>query len=475
MRIFFISVCLSILVSGTASAGRGPFAAEVGREFESEDTLRITISHLEGRDDILLHRVIPVRLPAVKFDEIKSGMSPEITLYRGRLRREGRDGVRRAAADIRNGVLRVSFHGRRRGRFIQVTQRKPLGAARASFVPSFAVLPCGSTAASVIDSHSAHVPASMAASASLLLDVGIDADYEFFSEFGQDTASEVSSILNIVNGIYINQLGMEVALRDLNIYTSANQPYTTSAATELLQQFQSYNLTSPHLESSDVYHLLTGKSIQPQGMVGLSYVGSVCQNQGQYSFGFSSYYPGPIQPIIVAHEIGHSVGATHNTSTGIMIPNLSSNPRSFSPESIAEIENYVTAYGGCLHREVVSVKFARFSWSSKGRLRALLQADGPLSGTCRVSIYGSTRRSYLSEGVISGKARRLYTASVTVSEPEKRVSAAVPRSGGSVRTIYFRARIGCESQSGVSEIVSARVRTKTTRRFYEALKAALDR
>lgn len=437
------------------------------------EAIRVRVRHVEGQDELLL------RLAK------SSSSSSRASLYRGVLRRPGPSGTLRASGDRIGDRFRVTFHGRRRGRLISmsVTSKKH-SHTRQAFVPTFARFMCAtSEAESVSDLSTVREVAAARRKVFTpprVFTVSADADYEFFEQYGSDTHAEIEAIFNTTNSIYMSQIGIEVVPVQITQFSSSDQPYRSSTGSDLLSQFQNYNLESKRLQSADAYHLFTGKSLAPSGMVGLSYVGSVCQSQARFSYGLTAYYPSPIQPIIFTHELGHNLGATH-TDAGIMLANLSSNPRSFSSYSINQVETYVNRYGSCLSTGSIPVDtgpgvgLSHVSLSRSGRFRAVLRAERTENKYCTIDLYGTTRKSYVSEANIGKKARKLASFPVISDGNESvRGSVKVDRTRPK-RTLYLRARIECDAEKSLSSIEEISVQTRNIRSFYSSLGAAITK
>lgn len=444
---------------------------------KDDGSIRLRVVHLEGIDEVILRRVIRSKEPSYFLDESSVETDPRPFLYRGVLKRAGKDGVHRASADLINGTLRVTFHGRRRGRLISVSKnlRTAHSKAKANFVASFSRFACGAADFSS-ELASYQVPNQhllSQAQQTLLLSLSADADYEFYQKYGAKTFAEIESIINTVDSIYLNQLNLDIQVNDIKAFSGSSQPYKDSEGTALLEEFRVYNNSYKRLKRADAYHLFTGKSIQPYGMVGLSYVGAFCQEGGSYSYGLTQYYPSPVQVIITAHEIAHGLGATH-TDSGIMMANLSSNPRVFSSQSISEINSYVQRYGTCLSSALPTVSLKSISYSKKGRFKVTLVPSGALSENCQMQLFGSTREAYLSSKRIFKKAKNLVSYTVSRISETRKVNVLVKADSKKRRRVYLRAVLRCGALDGFSKIVSLQIRNKKAGTFFTSLNQMIN-
>ena len=137
------------------------------------------------------------------------------------------------------------------------------------------------------------------------LKIAIDADYEFFEamEYNETNAyTQILSALNLVEGVYESTFNMSFIVGYQHIYTTPNNPYTSTDINVLLDQFCDYWNVNRIGVSRNIAHLFTGKNFGLYGMAAglgkindnLSY--SITRNRiGMYK--------------TTAHEIGHNLNA----------------------------------------------------------------------------------------------------------------------------------------------------------------------
>jgi hypothetical protein len=180
-------------------------------------------------------------------------------------------------------------------------------------------------------------------------------DTEFQALYGGNAASVAGAVLNIVDGIYSAQVGVDVSLRHLQAL-SGNGAMTSSNADALLVAFRNFILGGS-VPSAGVAHLLSGKNFDG-ATVGLAYVGTVCNGSG-YNTGinqitFSQAFGGAT----VAHEIGHNFNAQHDSqgngcpSSGFIMAaviNTGAPSSQFSSCSLNYFNQYLTAPLTCLN------------------------------------------------------------------------------------------------------------------------------
>ena len=206
---------------------------------------------------------------------------------------------------------------------------------------------CSATGKSVAHTEALTQPNTSAAVLPLF-EIAMDADAQFFQIHGENTNSVLATIINQLNVVYESDLGLHAEIIEQNTFTNPSaQPYTSTKALVLLDQFQAYRTQVDPFVRYDVAHLMTGKELQGNS-IGIAAVGSVCVIPGD-SFGLSQYVRTVADTAItVMHEIGHNFSATH-TNSGIMFPAATTPPpTNFSTFSVSEIASFVSQNGSCL-------------------------------------------------------------------------------------------------------------------------------
>ncbi len=288
-------------------------------------------------------------------------------LFKGHYVDRHHSAIKAVSADIIGLTLRFSFFGPYRNRAYSVIQplakdgRTIQGEQRTYTRPSTLGLVCGVRQSQelLVGLQEPPFPVVPALRPTRVLEIGVDADYEFYSAFQDKTAAQIEALLNTVDALFRQQLGVALRLKAVHIFTTKDQPYLSSVAYLLLSEFLTYSNRMHQIGRADVYHLFTGKPMRYSN-IGLSYVGEVCRGGGDYSYALSQRYLLSVQALITAHELGHNLGAHHpeevleepppySLMSGIMRPANNT----FSAFSIGEIVGYVNTYGRCLSKEAV--------------------------------------------------------------------------------------------------------------------------
>lgn len=192
-------------------------------------------------------------------------------------------------------------------------------------------------------------------------DMSLVADFEYYSRHGTNSATIMAEILNSVDGIYQSELGITVRIKSITVFTTVNDPFTSTIdPMTLLQEtgvWRNNNVNDPSspLWDTDLTHLFTGR-VFSSTIIGIAYLGSLCD--GTFSVGVDRDWTTSLSlmSMLLAHEMGHNFGAPHDNQSGsicgyepgiyIMNPVISpSLQRGFSPCSKTEIGGYVGSIG----------------------------------------------------------------------------------------------------------------------------------
>ena len=152
--------------------------------------------------------------------------------------------------------------------------------------------------------------------ATLNIDIAIVTDPLFAqiqqNNFGTPTDAAVIARLNVVDGIYSEQVGVQLNLVEI-VELTDNGPLTSTDSATLLSQFGNFTSSSSFTHPG-VAHLFTGRDIDGN-TIGRAYVGSLCSDR--FGVGINEIRQGgTIGAILFAHELGHNFGAPHDNQSG---------------------------------------------------------------------------------------------------------------------------------------------------------------
>jgi len=184
--------------------------------------------------------------------------------------------------------------------------------------------------------------------------VGVVADHEFADSVGSDPEGEIVSRMDIVDGIWYSQVGVEIILGPITVMTDANDTFSaTTDPTTLLSEVATYRGKLPSNDGTGLTHLMTGRSMDGN-IIGISYLGAVCN--GDYSASLSqSTVSTTMGALVAAHELGHNFNSIHDGVPGVcastpqtylMAPTINFSNQ-FSSCSLGQI-NALVATASCL-------------------------------------------------------------------------------------------------------------------------------
>jgi hypothetical protein len=149
-----------------------------------------------------------------------------------------------------------------------------------------------------------------AAVATERIEIAFIADFEFSNRFPANTQGEMLARINVVDGIYSDQVGVAIVAPALQVFTANDDPFTTSAPPDLLNQLGSYRQSTSAIRSRGLAHLMTGRDLDGE-TAGIAFVNSLCEAFGGVGLSQNTSSV-TVASLIAAHEIGHNFGAPHD-------------------------------------------------------------------------------------------------------------------------------------------------------------------
>jgi hypothetical protein len=176
------------------------------------------------------------------------------------------------------------------------------------------------------------------------IEIALVGDYTHVAALGGAAASENERLVRIneADGIFRADLGYGFSVQEVVTFSQQGGPAfnVPSAGSAPLSPFADWKFQN--LPERGLAHLFVARTFS--GSVGVAYVGSTCSPR--FGSGVSNYLgSGPSSTIVVAHELGHNFGASHDVSNSpyVMRPSVNPFATEFSPGSLQQMNSHVNA------------------------------------------------------------------------------------------------------------------------------------
>ncbi|MBL8880411.1 MAG: right-handed parallel beta-helix repeat-containing protein [Phycisphaerales bacterium] len=151
------------------------------------------------------------------------------------------------------------------------------------------------------------------------IDLAIETDQEYLGLFGGNTAAAnayMATLIGAVSEVYRRDANLSFLIVYSRLWTTTD-PWDQGNTYDQLFQYRDYWNANMTGVNRDLVHFLSGRALGG----GIAWVGATCELEYDYalSANLNAYFPYPIQNnhsqnwdlMVVAHELGHNVGAPH--------------------------------------------------------------------------------------------------------------------------------------------------------------------
>ncbi len=152
-----------------------------------------------------------------------------------------------------------------------------------------------------------------------VVELACDADVQFYQDNGSSvsaTEADITNVINAMGAIYLDDTGVIYEITTIIVRTSEPDPYTSSSAFTLLDQFVAEWTTNQAAIPRDHAQLFTGRNIDG-GIIGIAYLDVICNfgfGYGLVESNFTNDFTTRVG--LSAHEAGHNWGAGHCDGQG---------------------------------------------------------------------------------------------------------------------------------------------------------------
>jgi hypothetical protein len=178
------------------------------------------------------------------------------------------------------------------------------------------------------------------------IEIAMIADSRLQTMLG-DAMDRMVTSYNVMDGIYAEQLKLLVLPEDIRLVPASDDPFTATDGSGLLAQLSTYRQAHPELSSLGITHLFTGADLDGDP-IGIARIRGACTTADAVSLTEGWYGSSTTTALIMAHELGHNLGAEHDGAgscsatpeTFIMAPNLNGST-TFSQCSVNAIKSFL--------------------------------------------------------------------------------------------------------------------------------------
>lgn len=154
-----------------------------------------------------------------------------------------------------------------------------------------------------------------------IAEIAITADAPFCQQYGNNTTTiqnVMTGIMNSVDFIYDRDTEIQYDVNILELFTSGSDPFTTTNAGALLDQFRNRGLSVHSGVVRDVNHLFSGRNFQGSTL-GVAFLSGICNNLGYGISDMATLQSSTFRTAVCTHELGHNWSSGHCSGGGCNI------------------------------------------------------------------------------------------------------------------------------------------------------------
>lgn len=164
--------------------------------------------------------------------------------------------------------------------------------------------------------------------------LAFETDHEFLQMFGGDTAAAsgyIQTIVAALNAIYARDLNARISSSFARLWVDPQDPWTATTAAGQLYEFRNTWISSMGYVQRDTAQFLSGRALGG----GIAYLNGLCNTNGYaVNSNLTGFFPYPLlnnsmqnwDIFVVAHELGHNLGAPHTHAYNPPLDGCGSNP-----------------------------------------------------------------------------------------------------------------------------------------------------
>lgn len=166
------------------------------------------------------------------------------------------------------------------------------------------------------------------------LRLAFETDHEFLQMFGGNTAAAggyVQTIVAALNSIYSRDLNARISSSFVRLWVDPQDPWIATTAAGQLYEFRTTWLASMGYVQRDCAQFLSGRALGG----GVAYLNGLCNTNGfAVNSNLTGFFPYPLlnnhpqnwDIFVVAHELGHNLGAPHTHAYNPVLDGCGSSP-----------------------------------------------------------------------------------------------------------------------------------------------------